>query len=141
MLVFQFLYETPIYKGENPDCCKQLAYPCRRHCLKTVKIEDAGRFADKKELEKYFSENAKNMKSFQYSWCRTTFTHIFVVFRKEKNNKEHIGLPGWCMPFWGDFCSVSNSESLEGQERFCHYHCWMSTILGFYLYLIFFFHL
>jgi hypothetical protein len=67
MLVFQFSYETPIYKGENPNCCKRLAYSCRWHCLKTVEIEDSGGFADKKELEKYFSENAKNMKSFQYS--------------------------------------------------------------------------
>jgi hypothetical protein len=55
MLVFQFSYENPIYKGrENPNCCKLLSDLCWRHCLKIVKIKDSGELADEENLQKYF---------------------------------------------------------------------------------------
>jgi hypothetical protein len=68
MLVFQFSYENPVYKGgENPNCCKLLLNLCWRHYLKTVKIEDSGGLVDEEDLRKYFYENAKVLKSFQYA--------------------------------------------------------------------------
>jgi hypothetical protein len=66
MLVFQFSYENPVYKGESSNCCKLLQNPCWRHCLKTIQIEDFGGSGDKKALKKYFVENAEILEDFQY---------------------------------------------------------------------------
>ena len=59
-------YRKPIYKEENPSCCKFLPFPCWRHCLKTVKIESLKGHVDRAILYKYFSENAKSLESFQF---------------------------------------------------------------------------
>uniref|UniRef100_A0A7N2LR32 F-box domain-containing protein n=1 Tax=Quercus lobata TaxID=97700 RepID=A0A7N2LR32_QUELO len=63
---FKLSYEKPIYKGENPSCCKFLPFPCWRHCLKTVKIDSLKGYTDEELLYKYFSENAKTLEDFQF---------------------------------------------------------------------------
>ena len=68
LLLFQLSYENiekPIYKGENPSCCKFLPFPCWRHCLKTVKIDGLKGYGDEELLYNYFSENAKTLEDFQ----------------------------------------------------------------------------
>ncbi|XP_050285747.1 uncharacterized protein LOC126725216 isoform X2 [Quercus robur] len=65
-LTFELSYEKPIYKGENPSCCKFLPFPCWRHCLKTVKIDSLKGYGDEELLYKYFSENAKTLEDFQF---------------------------------------------------------------------------
>ena len=56
----------PIYKGENPSCCKFLPFPCWRHCLKTIKIDSLTGYADIEILYMYFSENTKTLEDFQF---------------------------------------------------------------------------
>ena len=65
-LYFQFSYRKPIYKEENPSCCRFLPFPRWRHCLKTVKIESLKGHADREILHKYFSEYAKTLENFQF---------------------------------------------------------------------------
>ncbi|GMY34621.1 F-box/FBD/LRR-repeat protein At3g52680-like isoform X1 [Fagus crenata] len=65
-ITFKFSYEKPSYKGDNPSCCKFLPFPCWRHCLKTVKIDNFRGFADREILHKYFFENAKSLEDFQF---------------------------------------------------------------------------
>jgi hypothetical protein len=62
MLLFQFSYETPVYKSKNPSC-KFFTAPCWRHCLKTVKIDESVGSIDIKTLKKYFHKNAEVLES------------------------------------------------------------------------------
>jgi hypothetical protein len=63
MLLFQFSYGTPVYKLKNSSCCKFLPFPCWRHCLKTIKIDESERYENVKALKKYFYKNAEILES------------------------------------------------------------------------------